>query len=70
MYLSAFQSALQMVYRLKHQLMSPFDELWQTDSQLNSDHVNIPSHGIDDWEIDPKLLTFEHQIAAGLYVDL
>ncbi|XAR61597.1 Dual-specificity kinase [Bertholletia excelsa] len=56
--------------RLKDQLMSPFDELWQTDSQLNSDHVNIPSDGIDDWEIEPKLLKLEHQIAAGLYVDL
>ncbi|KAL7244739.1 hypothetical protein ACSBR2_000159 [Camellia fascicularis] len=56
--------------RLKHHLISPMGELWQTGIELNPDHVNIPTDGIDVWEIDPMLLKFDQKIATGLYGDL
>ncbi|XP_028056017.1 serine/threonine-protein kinase STY46-like isoform X1 [Camellia sinensis] len=56
--------------RLKHHLISPMGELQQTGIELNPDHVNIPTDGIDVWEIDPMLLKFDQKIATGLYGDL
>ncbi|XP_052203136.1 serine/threonine-protein kinase STY46-like [Diospyros lotus] len=55
--------------RSKNQI-SPAGDLWQTGSELYLDHVNIPTDGIDVWEIDPKRLKFERKIASGLYGDL
>lgn len=33
-------------------------------------HVNLPTDGIDVWEIDASLLTYEYKIASGSYSDL
>ncbi|KAI8014302.1 Serine/threonine-protein kinase STY46 [Camellia lanceoleosa] len=56
--------------RLKHHFISPMGELRQTRIELNPDHVNIPTDGVDVWEIDPMLLKFDQKIATGLYGDL
>ena len=45
-------------------------ELQQTGIELNPAHVNIPTDGIDVWEIDPMLVKFDLKIATGLYGDL
>jgi hypothetical protein len=38
--------------------------------ELPSSSVTIPADGTDDWEIDPKLLTFDSKFASGSYGDL
>ncbi|KAF3335583.1 serine/threonine-protein kinase HT1 isoform X1 [Carex littledalei] len=38
--------------------------------ELPSSSISIPTDGTDDWEIDPKLLTFDSKLASGSYGDL
>ncbi|KAK1261268.1 Serine/threonine-protein kinase HT1 [Acorus gramineus] len=51
---------------------SPFSIPEQTQISLESvsEHVQIPSDGVDVWEIDASLLKFENKIASGSYGDL
>ncbi|KAL6963135.1 glutathione transferase, partial [Sarracenia purpurea var. burkii] len=63
---------IQMIKKLsrsKHYLISPSGELQRTASELIPDHVNIPTDGIDVWEIDPMLLKFDRKIVVGSYRD-
>ncbi|KAJ4785453.1 protein kinase family protein [Rhynchospora pubera] len=38
--------------------------------ELPSSSISIPRDGTDDWEIDPKLLTFDRKLATGSCGDL
>ncbi|XP_078182543.1 serine/threonine-protein kinase STY46-like [Carex rostrata] len=38
--------------------------------EFPSSSISIPMDGTDDWEIDPKLLTFDSKLASGSYGDL
>ncbi|KAM7514026.1 hypothetical protein LguiA_003609 [Lonicera macranthoides] len=50
--------------------ISRAEEFGQSRFKLVPNHLNIPVDAIDVWEIDAKLLNFEHKIAAGSYVNL
>jgi hypothetical protein len=40
------------------------------EEELPSSSISIPKDGTDDWEIDPKLLTFDCKLTSGSYGDL
>ncbi|KAJ0505834.1 putative dual-specificity kinase TKL-Pl-4 family [Helianthus annuus] len=42
----------------------------QLSSTFVMDHLNILNDGTDEWEIDPKFLTFDHKVASGSFGDL
>lgn len=42
----------------------------QTRIKLFQEQVDIPTDGSDVWEVDSKLLRFEHKIATGSNGDL
>lgn len=54
----------------KQELISPGGELRQTGTISPCNHVDIPSDGIDVWEIDANLLKFEQKVATGSNSDL
>ncbi|XP_031265450.1 serine/threonine-protein kinase STY46-like [Pistacia vera] len=45
-------------------------EFAQEQEQTRIYHVNLPTDGIDVWEIDASLLKYEYKIASGSYGDL
>lgn len=40
------------------------------EEELPSSSISIPTDGTDDWEIDPRLLTFDSKLGSGSYGDL
>ncbi|KAM0049225.1 putative dual-specificity kinase TKL-Pl-4 family [Helianthus debilis subsp. tardiflorus] len=42
----------------------------QLSSTFVIDHLNMINDGTDEWEIDPKFLTFDHKVASGSFGDL
>lgn len=51
------------------QRMVPKIETIETE-ELPSSSISIHADEMDDWEIDPKLLTFDNKLASGSYGDL
>ncbi|CAI9769782.1 unnamed protein product [Fraxinus pennsylvanica] len=50
--------------------LSPLRDHEKVEIKCEPDHLRIPNDGTDVWEIDPKLLKFEHKVASGSYGDL
>ncbi|KZV39347.1 hypothetical protein F511_17539 [Dorcoceras hygrometricum] len=49
---------------------SPLSEPEHVGTNCQSDRLEIPTDGIDVWEMDPNLLKFEYKVASGSYGDL
>ncbi|KAF0910702.1 hypothetical protein E2562_004694 [Oryza meyeriana var. granulata] len=52
-----------------HSWSSPVENM-QIGENSAADHVEIPSDGASEWEIDVKLLKFGNKVASGSYGDL
>lgn len=50
--------------------LSPHHDHEKVEIKCEPNHLRIPNDGTDVWEIDPKLLKFEHKVASGSYGDL
>ncbi|XP_034897845.1 serine/threonine-protein kinase STY46 isoform X1 [Populus alba] len=50
--------------------VSKIEDQEQFRIKYDTNHVAIPNDGTDVWEIDPKYLKFENQVASGSYGDL
>ncbi|XP_022896680.1 serine/threonine-protein kinase STY46-like isoform X1 [Olea europaea var. sylvestris] len=50
--------------------LSPHSDHEKVEIKCEPNHLRIPNDGTDVWEIDPKLLKFEHKVASGSYGDL
>jgi hypothetical protein len=52
-----------------HSWSTPVENI-QIAENSAADHVEIPTDGASEWEIDVKLLKFGNKVASGSYGDL